>query len=1729
MANRYWVGGTGTWTAGTTTNWSATSGGAGGASVPTAADSIFFDQAGTYNVTLTGAINCLDWTVSDGSVTFVTGTSPSMSVYGNVTWAAGSVAFSGATFTWQFNAPAGGSRTISTNNVSVPGNPTTFSTGTFNLGSAFTASSNISFGSIPTLNTNNYALTCNGIGSSVTLNLGSSIVTVSGAVVFLTGTGAIVNPGTSTILCTNTSSINFSFLSSGITLNNVIFTANTGFSVSITNRNTFNNLSFTAPNFVTTKNITFGAPQTINGSLSILNTTGVAANRRTFFASSAYGLAQTLTINGNVDLIDADFRDLEIRGSRAPISGTRIGNRGNCKGITFNTPKTVYWNLAGSQNWSAAAWALTSGGTPSADNFPLPQDTAVFNNAGSVGTITLDSAMGYVGTVDMSARTSAMTLTFGTATTCYGDWKNGSGTTLSSFNALTFSGSGTQTITSAGKSFTNSITVNTYDGTVQLADSLNLGENNIQVTTGTFNTQGYTVVAGGILSNNSNVRTINLGSSTLNLIGSTQSIIFTTSTNLTFNAGTSTITAGPDAGGNWKVLDGGTGVTFYDVIIEGSPLTSSEIRGVNTFRNLTLLTRQTFTTGIVTAYSFYANQTITGTLTCAGESAIRRVFINSDIVNTQRTLTANAISAPNCDFQDIVLAGAATGASPTRAGNCGNNSGITFPAAKTVYWNLAGAQNWSATGWALTSGATPSADNFPLVQDTAVFDNTGAAGTITMERRWNIGTFDASLRTSAMTLTTSTTYSSSVYGNWKFGTGVTSTSSTGAIFFVKNGTQTITSNGVQFGCPITINNSLANVQLADALSLNSARTLTLTSGTFDAVTYNVTTGQFTNSAATNTIKMGSGIWTLSGTGTVWGVGIGILYSGTSSIVLSDTSTTARIFSGGGFYYNKLTIGGTTGTSTLSLSSGNTFGELASTKTVAHTILCQTNATTTVGKWSITGTAGNIVTVTGTGSAGTSFTLSIAGPANSGIDYLSVRDCALSTTSPGEFYVGANSTNVSNNTGAIFFTATPAPRTLYWVGGTGNWSATSSWSISSGGSSGEAIPKSLDSVIFNSASAGGTSTIDAGVTIARCAAFTMDGTRTWAGTVPIAFHGNVSIAATGITLTYSGAMFLAGNSSYTFTTNGVALSNAQTVTGIGSTWTLGSALTNANSLTVTYGNFNTSTSNYALSISAFASSNSNVRGISLNGSTVTITGAGSLLNFTTFINLTFNAGTSLMTMNSLSLTFSGGNQTFYNVSITPNTTSSALFSGANIFNNLTVTGPTTIGICLLTFSANQTINGTLTLGAGTTPSMRIGLSSDTIGTQRTFTCAAISSLTDVDFRDINFAGAITLPVTGTRLGDCKGNSNITFDAGKTVYYRQTGNANWGASPGSWSLTDGGAVVEGAFPLAQDTAVFPAATYPSSGSTVSINASYNIGTIDMSLRTTNTMTIGGSASTLSIYGNWINGSGTSFGLAASTLITFAGRTTQGITTAGKTWTASLTIETPGGSVVLQDAFVLNVGTTNINPNIKYGTFDANGYNVTMGVAGNGYTGMTSTGSNVRAINFGSGTWTFPHNGTFMTLSGSNLSISGTGTITTTNIGTTNWSPGGFNFSGMTFNLGGPGQVNFNGNCTIGTITRSYTAAAAVLSFANFTLRVGSWNVSGTAAGNLTIFGNSEVSPATLIYTGAGAVPILDYVIPTFIRAYPLTNTWSIGANSTNAGALGFAFPEIHRSLGNFMAFF
>ena len=587
---------------------------------------------------------------------------------------------------------------------------------------------------------------------------------------------------------------------------------------------------------------------------------------------------------------------------------------------------------------------------------------------------------------------------------------------------------------------------------------------------------------------------------------------------------------------------------------------------------------------------------------------------------------------------------------------------------------------------------------------------------------------------------------------------------------------------------------------------------------------------------------------------------------------------------------------------------------------------------------------------------------------------------------------------------------------YWILGTGSWSSTNTvnWSDSSGGLGGFSVPTAADNVFFDANSNVGVTafTVTMANTPRVCNDFTasgLDGTMTLAGTsIGLTVSGSLTFQATNFTRTYTGTTtFNATSTGKTVTTNGVSFGGNITFDGVGGGWTLGSALTNTFTLTVTNGTFDTSSSgNYAVTVSNFSSSTSNARTINLNASTIS-TSSVNFWSTSNSTNLTLNAGTSTISSSNTIPAFQGGGLTYYNVAFTSAALASPSITGANTFNNLSVTGRTTVGIGVLSISANQTINGTLTVSAGTAAAYRVYIRSNTVGTTRTLTCAAVS-LTDVDFRDITIAGAAS-PASGTRLGDCKGNSGITFPAAKTVYYRQTGSNSWGvAGSGSWSATSGGALDATQFPLAQDTAVFPAATYPASGSTTTINADYQIGTLDMSLRTSNTMTLTNSTFALGFFGNWINGTGIT--LSGTGTIFANGRITQQITSAGRSFTQGINIESPGTTFQLQDALTTGTGVTTTLTN---GTLDLQSYTLSTGL-------FSSNNSNTRTIAFGTGQISCTGTGTvWTTATVTGLTTTGTQVVNVTSTGSTaiTVTPGvlleansiSYNFTGGTYALG------------------------------------------------------------------------------------------------------------------------
>lgn len=126
MANRYWVGGAGDWDAANTTNWSDTSGGTGGFSIPTSADDVFFNSASNaiaYAVDITGAANCRSLSITGPATGNLTlGGTAALSVYGSLTLPSSGF-INSYTGTLSFRSTVAGN-TITTNGVQFQGNVT---------------------------------------------------------------------------------------------------------------------------------------------------------------------------------------------------------------------------------------------------------------------------------------------------------------------------------------------------------------------------------------------------------------------------------------------------------------------------------------------------------------------------------------------------------------------------------------------------------------------------------------------------------------------------------------------------------------------------------------------------------------------------------------------------------------------------------------------------------------------------------------------------------------------------------------------------------------------------------------------------------------------------------------------------------------------------------------------------------------------------------------------------------------------------------------------------------------------------------------------------------------------------------------------------------------------------------------------------------------------------------------------------------------------------------------------------------------------------------------------------------------------------------------------------------------------------------------------------------------------------------------------------------------------
>lgn len=579
MADRYWVGGTGSWS--DTAHWSDTSGGTSGFSVPTQSDDVYFDgNSGGGSISGISTMNCLSFNTTGFTGTF-TATS-SLYVYGNFTLGSGTTWSNNWTIYFQ---AASGSYTITTAGKSMGSmyiGSSLITGASYTLGGAISASgrSLYVYGS---LDTANYALTVPALSIYGTFNAGTSTITISSSISTPTLTvdsASTVSFGSSTI---SFSSGVFTFNGGGKTYNIVNSTSTLTSPLeqikTINGQNTFTLLTFAAQISAQYSSlILFGDNQTIT-----TLTLGASTQPyiRPMIRSTVPGAQRTLTIGTFTSTSYYNWQDISVAGAASPITGTMFGDATNNSGITFPSPKTSYY--VGSSLWISNSWAATSGGAASTTNYPLPQDTAIIENnyPASGGTLYFTdiassglTAYLAVGNIDASSRTQPLTFASGTfGMVLYGDITTSSSVTLSG-GLIYLYGNNTQNISCAGSAYGLSINKSTNPAKLTSAFS---GSNVLNLVYGTFDANGYNSSFNSFSGNYSNVRTLALGSGTMTLTGS----FVTVGTNLTVT-GTGTISM---SSGSAKTFGGG-GIQTWPTL-DNSGAGTLTISGSNKFANLT--------------------------------------------------------------------------------------------------------------------------------------------------------------------------------------------------------------------------------------------------------------------------------------------------------------------------------------------------------------------------------------------------------------------------------------------------------------------------------------------------------------------------------------------------------------------------------------------------------------------------------------------------------------------------------------------------------------------------------------------------------------------------------------------------------------------------------------------------------------------------------------------------------------------------------------------------------------------------------------------------------------------------------------------------------------------------------------------------------------------------------------------------------------------------------------
>lgn len=341
-----------------------------------------------------------------------------------------------------------------------------------------------------------------------------------------------------------------------------------------------------------------------------------------------------------------------------------------------------YWYKAanGSDNWSVAAnWYLGSGGTGGVTTVPGNTDDVILDANSGNGTITLAAAASCRSLV---ATTFTGTLTGASSLTVAGSngGSQGSGKTIELGTGMTYSLSGglsLAAVTSSGSINFNGKSHSTGLTTINAAAAIWTLAGNLSTTgqinfvAGSLTTNGNPITCSTFSISGAGVRTLNLGSSLINLTGSGTPWSFVTgATNVTFNAGTSTIRYSNTSSASCTFL--GNSKTYYNFEVARGASTGTVVfqslsggnSGSNTFFNFidntgTAAHSITFVAGSPQTFENF---------NVKGASALARITFIGGLTSLAK-IGAGAVI---CDYLDIGID--VTSVTPTNTWYAGYNS-----------------------------------------------------------------------------------------------------------------------------------------------------------------------------------------------------------------------------------------------------------------------------------------------------------------------------------------------------------------------------------------------------------------------------------------------------------------------------------------------------------------------------------------------------------------------------------------------------------------------------------------------------------------------------------------------------------------------------------------------------------------------------------------------------------------------------------------------------------------------------------------------------------------------------------------------------------------------------------------------------------------------------------------------------------------------------------------------